>query len=57
MMMDTPEQIVAKKDSIYERSVVLKTMPIGNLTQMTDDERQLVSDWYNSGAKTPKCTD
>jgi uncharacterized membrane protein len=57
MMMDTPEQIVAKKDSIYERSVVLKTMPIGNLTQMTDDERQLVSDWYNSGAKTPGCTD
>jgi len=53
MMMDTPEQIAAKKDSIYERTVVLKTMPIGNLTQMTDEERELIGAWYETGAKTP----
>ena len=55
MMMDTPEQIVAKKESIYERTVVLKTMPLGNLTHITDEERQLISDWYNTGALTPDC--
>ena len=52
MMMDTPEQISAKRDSIHERTVVLKTMPIGNMTQMTDEERALVDAWYQAGAKT-----
>jgi uncharacterized membrane protein len=27
---------------------VLKAMPIGNLTQMTDEERQAVDDWYRA---------
>ena len=40
MVMDTPERAAAKADSIYERSVVLKTMPLGNVTKMTDDERE-----------------
>ena len=52
MMMDTPEQVAAKKDSIYERTVVLKTMPIGNLTQITDEERALIGAWYEAGAST-----
>jgi uncharacterized membrane protein len=54
MMMDTPEQISAKKDSIYERSVVLKTMPIGNITQMTDEERGIIGAWYEAGAQIPQ---
>ena len=54
MMMDTPEQIAAKKDAIYERTVVLKTMPIGNITKMTDEERALVAAWYESGAAIPE---
>ena len=29
-----------------------KYMPIGNLTQMTDDERTLVATWYAQGAAT-----
>jgi uncharacterized membrane protein len=52
MMMDDPQQIVAKKDSIYERTVTLRTMPIGNMTQMTDAERDIVAAWYESGAPT-----
>jgi len=27
-------------------------MPIGNLTQMTDDERALLAAWFAQGAKT-----
>jgi uncharacterized membrane protein len=53
MMMNTPEQIAAKKDSIYERTVVLKTMPIGNITQITEEERALVGAWYEAGGQTP----
>jgi uncharacterized membrane protein len=52
MMMDTPEQISAKADSIHERSVISKTMPIGNLTQMTEAERALIDAWYAAGART-----
>jgi uncharacterized membrane protein len=52
MMMDTPQQISAKKDSIFERTVTLRTMPIGNMTQMTDEERDIVAAWYENGART-----
>jgi len=27
-------------------------MPIGNLTQMTDDERSLIAAWFAQGAAT-----
>lgn len=52
MMMDTPEQVAAKKDSIHERTVTLRTMPIGNLTEMTEEERNVVAEWYAAGAPT-----
>jgi uncharacterized membrane protein len=45
-MYDTPQQIKAQMPQIYQQAVVLKAMPIGNLTGMTDEERQLVSTWY-----------
>ena len=52
MVMDTPESAAAKADLIYERSVVLKTMPLGNVTEMTDEEREMVGAWYHAGAPT-----
>lgn len=45
-MYETPKQIKAQMAQIYQQAVVLKAMPIGNLTGMTDEERQLVSTWY-----------
>ena len=45
-MYDTPQQIKAQMAQIYQQAVVLKAMPIGNLTGMTDEERQLISTWY-----------
>ena len=53
MVMDTPKQIKFKAASIYQRTVLLKTMPIGNITGMTDEERALVAAWYESGARIP----
>ena len=52
MVMDTPESAAAKADLIYERSVVLQTMPLGNVTEMTDEERDIVGAWYEAGAPT-----
>ncbi|MEX0975508.1 MAG: urate hydroxylase PuuD [Woeseia sp.] len=47
-ILDTDEQIRAEALRIHQQTVVLKAMPIGNLTQMTDEERQLVDDWYRA---------
>ena len=50
-MYDTPAQITAQAAQIYQQSVVLKVMPIGNLTKMTVEERALIGQWYQSLSK------
>ena len=50
MMMDTEAQIAAKSVSIHERTVLTKTMPLGNITQMTDEERATIDAWFIAGA-------
>jgi uncharacterized membrane protein len=51
VMFDTPGQIVALAARIRERAVVTRTMPAGNKTQITDDERALLGRWVDQGAK------
>ncbi len=45
---DTDEEILADADRIHQQTVVTRVMPIGNLTAMTDEERQIVDRWYRS---------
>lgn len=49
-MYDTPEQIKGYADKIKARAVDAKTMPLGNKTQMTDEERALLGRWIDQGA-------
>ena len=42
IMFDTDEQIVAEAERIYQQTVVTRVMPIGNLTAMTNEERQVI---------------
>ena len=49
---DTPEQIKSRVDRIRERAIVTKTMPLGNKTAMTEDERALLGQWIDQGANT-----
>ena len=51
VMLETTEQIAAQASKINE-TVSTRYMPIGNLTQMTDDERALIGAWFVQGAKT-----
>jgi uncharacterized membrane protein len=51
VMFDTPHQVGAWAPRIFERVVVTRTMPLGNLTHMTDSERAVVERWYRSGAR------
>ncbi|MEO8135251.1 MAG: urate hydroxylase PuuD [Betaproteobacteria bacterium] len=51
VMLETSEQVAQHAAKIAE-TIANRYMPIGNLTQMTDDERALVSRWFAAGAKT-----
>lgn len=52
VQLDTPEHVKAHAQAAYQQSVVLKTMPLSNATQMTDAERDLLKRWFEAGAKT-----
>ena len=47
---DTPREIKAWAPRIFERAVTTRTMPLANLTGMTDEERALIGRWYAGGA-------
>ena len=50
---DTPESIHTRADTIRARTVVLRNMPLGNKTGMTDAERELLASWLDQGAPIP----
>ncbi len=50
VVLETPEQIGQNAAKIAE-TVGNRYMPIGNLTQMTDEERALIAAWVAQGAK------
>lgn len=45
-MFDTVEQIEAQAALIYQQTIALKIMPPGNLTQMSDAERDAIARWF-----------
>ena len=49
-MLDSPNGILAHLAQT-RLQLANKTMPIGNLTQMTEDERAAVISWIDQGAK------
>ena len=50
VMFDTPEQIQQMAAKIHAQTVASQIMPLGNITQMTQDERDLLGDWIAKGA-------
>jgi uncharacterized membrane protein len=48
---DTPAQIEARADAIERVAVETKTMPLGNVTAMTQAERDALGAWIEQGAK------
>jgi uncharacterized membrane protein len=49
-MLDSPEQIKAQAAKIHAQSVASQVMPLGNITQMTEQERELIGVWIEQGA-------
>ncbi len=52
VMLSTPEQVSQHAARIYQQTVQTKTMPLANLTHMTDAERAVVGAWFEAGAMT-----
>ncbi|MGF1704899.1 urate hydroxylase PuuD [Enterovibrio baiacu] len=50
VVLDTPEQIQLEAARIVAQSVTTNIMPLGNMTQMTEDERSLIGQWAENGA-------
>ena len=50
---DTPQEIKAEVQLIMQQAVVQQTMPLGNLTHMTQSERASLGAWIREGAKIP----
>jgi len=46
VVLDTDEEIASEALRIHQQTVVLKAMPIGNLTQISEAERALIDAWY-----------
>ena len=52
VMFDTAQQIKLMAPRIQAQAVASQIMPLGNITQMTQQERDLIGAWINTGAPT-----
>ena len=52
VMFDTPQQIQQQAARIQAQAVTTQIMPLGNITQMTQQERDLIGAWISQGART-----
>lgn len=48
VILDTDQQIVAEAQRIHQQTVVTRVMPIGNLTGISEEERDILGRWYLS---------
>jgi uncharacterized membrane protein len=48
VVLDTDQQIMAEAQRIYQQTVVTRVMPISNLTGMSEEERVVIDNWYQS---------
>jgi uncharacterized membrane protein len=53
VVFTSPEVIAQNAQRIYQQVVVSRIMPLGNATQITDQERAVIAAWVQSGAKGP----
>ena len=48
--LDSAAEIKKNAQMVYQQAVVQKTMPLNNATGITDAERALIAQWFQSGA-------
>ena len=50
VLLDTDERVLAAAPLIHQQAVVSKAMPLGNLSGMTQLERDKINGWFSAGA-------
>jgi uncharacterized membrane protein len=50
VLLHTPDAILKNAQRTYQQVVVTRMMPLGNITQMTDQERAVIAAWIAAGA-------
>ncbi len=50
VVLHTPDAVLKNAQRIYQQVVVTRMMPLGNLTQMTEQERAVIAAWVAAGA-------
>ncbi|MEP6791297.1 MAG: urate hydroxylase PuuD, partial [Ramlibacter sp.] len=53
LRLDSDESVKQHAQAIYQQAVVTRVMPLNNATGITEDERALISQWFQSGATVP----
>jgi uncharacterized membrane protein len=48
--LDSPEALQQHAQAVYQQTVVTRQMPMNNSTGITEQERALIGQWFNSGA-------
>jgi uncharacterized membrane protein len=49
--LDSPEALKSHAQQVYQQVVVTRLMPMNNATGITEVERGLIKQWFESGAK------
>jgi len=50
VMLHSPDLIVQNAQRIYQQVIVTRIMPLGNVTQITEQERAVIAAWVKAGA-------
>jgi len=54
VVLESPAQIAQNAAAIRQQAVASHAMPLGNLTNMTDDERARLGAWIDAGARVER---
>jgi len=50
VVLTTPDGILKNAQRIYQQTIVTRMMPLGNVTQITEQERAVIAAWVAAGA-------
>ena len=50
VLLHTPADVLQNSQRVYQQVVVTRIMPLGNVTQVTEEERAVIAAWVKAGA-------
>jgi uncharacterized membrane protein len=51
LALDTADQLESQAPGVFQTTVITRTMPFGNMTEMTEEERDSIARWYAGRVK------